>query len=271
VPRGFDPLRARFRSIARTLQPEALSSGPELAMDDIAEDLGLRSPGRRLLLGFYTAEGIEHALSHYGVLAQLTRLGYGPCRVAISVTDEIGERVRVFGTAGGAEHLLGEMVLERKIIDQAPVLYVHWLTLRNPLAAFTAQRPALPGQEVPGLGLAREATEILARMAERLGLEGVAFRPAGYHTAYAGRALLRFVDPARQGRFEALVRDLSSVPLAEAAQLLASGRVRLNGAPYVWEADEMARWLSPHPSDEAAVAAERERVRFTVEAGAAGE
>jgi hypothetical protein len=151
------------------------------------------------------------------------------------------------------------------------VLYVHWLTLRNPLAAFTAQRPALPGQEVPGLGLAREAAELLARMAERLGLEGVAFRPASYHTAYAGRALLRFVDPARQGRFEALVRDLSSVGLAEAALLLASGRVRLNGAPYAWEADEMVRWLRPHPSDEAAVAAERDRVRFTVEAARAGE
>jgi acetoin utilization deacetylase AcuC-like enzyme len=271
VPLGFDPLGARFRSIARTLQTEALSGGSDvdLRLDDIAEDLGLRSPSRRLLLGFYTAEGIEHALSRYGILAQLLRLGYGSFRVDVSVTDEIGERMRLFGMAGGAEHLLVETVLERKIIDRAPVLYVHWLTLRNPLAAFTAQRPALPGQEVPGLGLAREAAELLARMAERLGLEGVAFRPASYHTAYVGRAILRFVDPARQGRFEALVRDLASVPLREAALLLASGRVRMNGAPYTWEPDEMARWLRPHASDEAAVGAERERVRFTVDAGAA--
>src|SRR5205823_6058723 len=61
----------------------------------------------------------------------------------------------------------------------------------------------LPGQDTPGLGLAREIGELLARIASRLGLEGVAFRPAWYHTAYAARHYFHFADPARQGRFEA--------------------------------------------------------------------
>ncbi|GAC1344191.1 MAG: hypothetical protein NVSMB23_18800 [Myxococcales bacterium] len=270
VPRGFDPLGVRFVSIARTLSPETLGAGAGLDLDDIAEDLGLRSPTRRLLLGFYTAEGLEHALSRYGILSELVRLGYGGFRVIVSVNEAIGERMQLVGTAGDKEHLLVETVLERRSIDSVPILYVHWLTLRNPLAVFTAQRPALPGQDVPGLGLAREAAELFARMAERLELGGVAFRPASYHTAYASRGLLRFVDPARQGRFEALVRDLAAVPLGETTLLLAAGRVRINGAPYAWEADEMVRWLLPRPIDEASVAAERDRVHFTLEPGAAG-
>jgi hypothetical protein len=143
------------------------------------------------------------------------------------------------------------------------VLYVHWLSLRNPRAQFSDLRPRLPGQEVPGLGLAREIGTMLWRMAVRLGLGGVVFRPAHYHIAYAARHEFQFVDPGRQGRFEALVRDLEGVPLLEATTAVAEGKVRLDGAPYAWEAEEMAYWLRESPADAGEVERERERVRFT--------
>jgi len=127
-----------------------------------------------------------------------------------------------------------------------------------------AQRPRLPGQEVPGLGLARETGTMLARMAIRLGLGGVAFRPAHYHTAYAARHAFTFVDPERQGRFEALVRDLADAPLLEATIAVDEGRVLLDGAPYAWEADEMVYWLRESPADAGEVERERERVKFTL-------
>ena len=90
-------------------------------------------------------------------------------------------------------------------------------------------------------------------MAARLGLEGVAFRPAAYHLAYGGRDTLQFVDPARQGRFEALVEALRGLPLTDATRAVAEGRVRLNGAKYEWETDEMVHWLEPRDEDRAAV------------------
>jgi hypothetical protein len=145
------------------------------------------------------------------------------------------------------------------------VLFVHWLSLRNPRAQFSERRPRLPGQDVPGLGLAREFGELLTRIAKRLALAGVAFRPAHLHTAFPARHLMAFIDPARQGRFEALVRDTAHLSLLEATTALDQGRVRMNGEPYAWEPDDMALWLRDPPSDPAAVAAERERVRFTVE------
>jgi hypothetical protein len=36
---------------------------------------------------------------------------------------------------------------ERREIAGAPVLYIHWLALRNPRARFAPERPQLPGQE----------------------------------------------------------------------------------------------------------------------------
>ena len=68
-------------------------------------------------------------------------------------------------------------------------------------------------------------------------------------------------------RGEATLVDLNraGVPLLEATTAVAEGKVRLNGAPYLWEADEMAYWLRESPADPGEVELERERVRFTYE------
>ncbi len=263
IPAQYDPLSARFALVSAGLSPAELTESGDISTEELEEALGIRPPRRRLLLGFYTAAGIEHALFQYGVFDHLERMGFRQLRAAFDAAG-LGERVRLFGQAEGKEHLLIEVILERRRVLDVEVLYIHWLSLRNPRAQFSDRRPRLPGQEVPGLGLARETATMLARMAIRLGLGGVVFRPSHYHTAYAARHEFQFVDPERQGRFEALVRDLGHLLLLEATQAISEGRVLMNGAPYAWEADEMAYWLRESPAEPGEVEHERERVKFTV-------
>jgi hypothetical protein len=73
------------------------------------------------------------------------------------------------------------------------------------------------------------------------------------------------VEPARQGRFEALLRDLGHLTLLESTRALAAGQVRLDGALYRWEPDEMVRWISAPPVDQTIVDSARERFRFSVD------
>jgi acetoin utilization deacetylase AcuC-like enzyme len=263
IPRDYDPLLASFAMVSAGISPAELTDSGELTAADLEEALGLRPRQYRLLLGFYTASGMEHALFRFGTLDHLERLGFRQFRVEFD-TAGLGERMRLFGRAGGEEHLLIELVLERRRVQGVEVLYLHWLSLRNPRAQFSALRPRLPGQEVPGLGLAREVGTMLARMAVRLGLGGVVIRPSHYHTAFVVRHGFVFVDPERQGRFEALVRDLAGVPLLEATLAVSEGRVRMDGKPYVWEADEMVYWLRESPADAGEVERARESVRFTL-------
>jgi acetoin utilization deacetylase AcuC-like enzyme len=263
IPAEYDPLSARFAMVSRDLSPGDLSESGELTQEDLEEALGIRPARQRLLLGFYTASGMEHALYRYGIFEMLERMGYRNFRAEFDSVG-LGERVRVHGEAAGDEVLLVELILEKRRVLGVEVLYVHWLSLRNPKAQFSDRRPRLPGQEVPGLGLAREAGTMLARMAIRLSLGGVVFRPAHFHTAYAARHAFTFIDPERQGRFEALVRDLKPLPLLEATLAISEGRVSMNDVPYVWEADEMAYWLRESPSEPGEAERERERVHFTV-------
>jgi acetoin utilization deacetylase AcuC-like enzyme len=266
IPADYDPLSARYARVARELTPSELTDDGELTAEDLEEALGIRPVRQHLLLGFYTQSGFEHALYRYGILEQIERFGYRQFRVAFD-TSGMGERARLYGEADGAEHVLVELVLERRRVHGVEVLYVHWVSLRNPRAHFSDLRPPLPGQEVPGLGLAREVGSMLARTAIRLGLGGVVWRPAFFHTAYTARHEFQFIDPARQGRFEALLRDLGRLPLLELTDLLARGQVWMNGAPYAWEADEMAYWLRESPAEPGEIEAERERVRFTLAPG----
>ena len=265
IPAGYDPLAARFGRIARRLSP-ALRGGDEwITQEELDESLGLRRrpASARRLLGFYTREALEQALVRYGLIPHVMRLGYSRLRLEL---DEVsaGERMRLWGWSEGQEHVLLELVLQRRRIGSEDFLFVNWLTLRHPRARFNTVHPGLPGQDVPGLGLSREASELLAIMARRLGLAGVAFRPSWFHVAYAARHRLRFHDARRQGRFEAMVRDFQNVPLTDATVAVAEGRARLNGQPYTWEAEDMVYLPTPTPDDEEVAAAERERCHFTL-------
>jgi hypothetical protein len=255
IPPDFDPLGAELADIAVSLSQDQLGGGLVFTEEDFPELYGKKSPER--LLGYYTRDGIEYALERYGILPLVRRLGFSDLRIEL---DEGRFRLK------SKELVLIELEVSKKEIAGLELLFVNWLSLRNPHAHFSAKRPQLPGQEVPGLGLAQEAQALLSIMAERLRLVGVAFQPSWFHMAYAGRHATRFFDPKRQGRFKALVRDLRDLPLLEATRAVAEGRVRLNGAPYQWEADPMVHFLKHEsvPQDAEEIAAERERCHFTL-------
>lgn len=274
IPAAYDPLDAHFTAIAARLGRKELDGGEALDLADIeSELLGRSAPAARVrLLGLWTASGIEYALYRYGVLAHLRRLGYTDFRVTIT-SASAGQCVRVYGSDINddrnsdinREHLLAECVLDRKRIGERLFLFVNWLTLRNPRTPPSARRPLLPGQDVAGLGLMREAVEIVQMMAQRLELAGMAFCPAHYHLAVTAQSGFRFAEPARQGRFEAMARDLGHLSLPEASHAVTQGRVLLDGAPYAWEASTMVHGVEPTEEEAHVIEAERARARFMVQ------
>ncbi len=265
IPTDYDPLGARFTRISRSLPSESLGDEPFLTEADLADVLGAPRHTPLKFLGFYSAQGIEYALERFRVVPLLRRLGFQNVHVVIDEVPPYG-RVRVLGTDAltGEQATLIELEAERRRLGEETFLFVNWLSLRNPRAQFSPSRPQLPGQEVPGLGLAREMTHILTLVAVRLKLAGVAFRPSWFHMAYTARHDSRFIDPRRQGRFQALLRAARRLPLLEATRAIHEGRVTLNGQPYEWEPDEMVRWqdAAQIPRDKAEIAAERDRSRF---------
>lgn len=219
----------------------------DLSPADLAADL----PGDpHLFLGRFDGAALRRELEQAGVLPGLRERGYDDLTLRFELAS--GEHRLFVFPSGGLEPLvdlrLAEAVIVVKEIVPRPhglellsVLSIHWLALQDPRASFTAERPRFPGQRHPGLGLVRPLVRRLHDWARNWGKDGLLNFPEYFHNACLYAEAFRFVSPARQGRFEALQRDLAPHPLAVASSLVDAGEiVEEPGARELrWEPGEM--------------------------------
>jgi hypothetical protein len=213
----------------------------------LALDLG-REP---LFLGRFDEAGLRAELDREGILHGLARRGYE--QVVLRTHCESGEHRLRIRPRGGRTTLVDlrleettmvvtDEVVRRSGLEVMSVLSNAWLSLQDPRARFTPERPRLPGQRWPGLGLARAFYTLLARWAREWGKDAVLATPEYFHNAVFYSPAFRFLSPGEQGRFEALRRDLALWPVATASTAVAEGRVRDLAAarPFAWRPGAMA-------------------------------
>jgi acetoin utilization deacetylase AcuC-like enzyme len=234
----------RYRRVAAKLRSTDLTTDPtgddwQLTPEDILPALtGADSRGRSRFLGYYSRHGIELALERYGFLPKLRGLGFHNLQLEFDLDPRSGHTLRVF--AGSHP---GEPVCEIRLLrssGQVPgmeLLSVEWLLLQNPSASFTVERPRLPGQRHPGLGMLRDVWALLIMVCERLDLDGVSFVAGHYHLVVQSHGHLGFLDPAAEARFDAIYQELKSLPLAEATRLVDEGGLSsaADGTPIAWD------------------------------------
>jgi hypothetical protein len=250
-PADEEVLVARYGALSRLLDPAELTGAAEesdgwgLTAEDLMGSLA-GGPADVRLLGFYTRHGIELALEQAGVLDRLRDLGYEQPAVDLDLAPG-RHTLRVFGDRR-KQQLLVEVRLrrDRRTLPGFELLAVDWMLLQHPRGRFTAQRPALPGQRHPGLGMLRDAIALLVQVCVRLGLDGLTFTPSHYHLVQQSTRHLRMLDPADAALFEALQEALAGVPLHEASRLVEEGAVveAATGAPFRWRGMPMLLALS---------------------------
>ncbi len=244
-----DEKRRHFDRIARELVPSDLQYEP-CALEFSEEDIigGLIAPAQQSILGYYSLHGVELALERYGFLDSLRRRGFTKLRVDSDSSDSQRQILRIYGRKrefrGAGEMLLVELVAGRRFLElpeplgRAEVLYVEWLLLQDPTRGFDLDRPQLPGQEYPGLGVATEMLELLRQVCLRLDLDGIASRPSNFHNALVAARSFRHVDPEAEGRFRAIRRAVGRRSLLEATHAIDRNELRAaDGTPQPWVAD----------------------------------
>lgn len=234
-PATGDILLHRYRQMARLLNPAELSGdgeGEPASDDDWGlrpEDLfgGVGGPQATRFLGFYTRQGLELTLERTGLLARLRAIGFDDVQVDLELTGPVGQTVRVYGDAARRELLIEVRARrDRGTLPGMELLSIEWMLLQNPRAAFTAERPPLPGQKYPGLGMAQDVVALMVLACDRLKLDGLLFVPSRFHIVGTMRGPFRFLDPEDEGRLDAIRAALRDVPLAEAARHVEEGRLR---------------------------------------------
>ncbi len=247
VSEAFDPVLRRTLDVSRRLDRSTLEGRADgLTDEELLESMGVPVRNREArFLGFYTRHGLEYAFAAHGYLPALRRLGFQGLEVHVETSDG-PDRVRLTAQVNGEPRTLLDLSASVRTIGDWRVLFLEWVELRDPRLHFTSDRPRLPGQHQPGLGLAEETGALMARAAERLQLDALALEPAHYHIAWMGRSRFAFVDPRRRGEQRALERYLKGVPLVVASQLLAEGLPLRDGQTYTWAPAEMVAPVKAH-------------------------
>ncbi|WP_457566613.1 hypothetical protein [Caldithrix abyssi] len=198
-------------------------------------NIGQRSEG--LFLGFYSRKGIETALDRYEITKELNKKGFKKLIFDMDTSDPYIHRLAIYDREKKADRLLIEVVLRKKMIEiQMPfrthlngrvfeTLAIEWLCMQNPDQSFTREKPRLPGQHFPGLGMASRAVEILIITAWRLNLAGLLNTPDHFHNAYLYSRIFYYLDPKIQARFVALCRDLKAYSVYEISWAIEWGAV----------------------------------------------
>jgi hypothetical protein len=213
------------------------------------------------VLGVFDIDALRQRFEHAGVFRVVADRGFSDPQIEVITVGQAIPHVHLYGNKNRQRHLLLEACLSETVVRPAffaargfPIespIYLavaYWVREQDPTRPFRHDRPRLPLQRHPGLGCLRQAFRVITGMAIDLGKDGVACMPKFFHDAYIFHRsrLFLFLDPAEQGRFEALVRDLRPLSLRDTSLALVSAAVSdRDGVPVSWRPGYQVFPLSP--------------------------
>jgi hypothetical protein len=196
----------------------------DLSDDELLSELS-KLPGLDLFLGRYTMEEIEERLRQRGILDKLATAGYPDVKVEVNTDLVYNHRLYVHTGVRDYDHILIELRLREGMFEPKTqfipevrvgalsMIMVDYLLLQNPKAGFHPGRPALPQQNYPGLGILKDMIPMVIEVVRESGRAGVLDVPEHYHGALFYSKWFKFINPAMDGKFRAMRRDLGSHPL----------------------------------------------------------
>jgi len=238
-----------YRRLTKLMKsPRQSETKPGLDADDWGlndEDLGaVGSGGETRFLGRYSRLAVERALEDCGLLERLRAKGFKGLRIDIDLSAPMGHTLRIL-TRGEQPRPVMELRLrrDRSLARDREFLFVEWLLIQDTRQgpsereAFTLERPLLPGQHYPGLGLLRDTVAALVVVCEQLDLDGIAFVPTHFYLAKMAKPMGYFWNPTDEARFLAVQQSLRGLRLGEIIATIERGGVvdETTGEPFVWQ------------------------------------
>ncbi len=202
---------------------------------------------RALFLGMYDEAALRSRFASIGLFDLLAHKGYADVALLTHRDSSGVSRLQVYRETPLPDNLLIDARFSETLFTpfrafcedcdgNGPctfhVIVIEWVETRDPSAAFTKDRPQLPGQHAPGLGVLAILKKFVAVLAGEISRDGFMNVPDHIHSALMYSDAFMFVDPEREGYIRALRRDLKGVSLGDITWGFITGTVydRASGA-----------------------------------------
>lgn len=193
------------------------------------------------LFGRYDTEAVAGMFEEAGVLQAVRSRGFRHPTLTLGGIESPLTHVQLHAAKEGSVHLLFDGCLTEATADTsafgvdaprshrpASVIVIFWAREQDPTAHFAADRPRLPLQDHPGLGVLKRVFRVGARIAIEMKKDGLAAYPKFPHDAiiFFRSRLFLFLHGEEQGKLEAMWRDLGHLGLRDFSLAISSGAAR---------------------------------------------
>ena len=213
-----------YKKIAKKISRIEIQGGAdedELSMESLLS-FGRFQASSNFFLGVFSNSGLKHILERFHIMDLLEERGLTNITTEIETSDPRTHKFYIYTGEPTPSNVICEFVakkgplhFEKGLLENYPTipmsfLQIEWLLLQNPRKRFADEKPRLPGQSYPGLGLGMHMMLLLTILSKNMGLDGIINKPHFFHTAFIFSKKFVFVDPYKQAEIESLNRDLLS-------------------------------------------------------------
>jgi hypothetical protein len=218
----FNTKYRRRHDAVISLDEDVLSSQFECSLGA----LSFSSKCDELFLNRFRQNTVNQLLESSGMMSALAQKGF-PAIIADFSKDGTGmHRLLLYADSAKKTNILAEIRLSEQppvqLSSVTPVpagkkqvhlLQLEWICLENPTARLIKDRPLLPGQRRPGLGILSQALAFLTMLVDETGCDGLAITADHFHAAAMYSSHACFSDPHEEGILRAVLRDLAAYSL----------------------------------------------------------
>lgn len=186
------------------------------------------SGSRKLFLGRFNENDLTEIIGSIGLTSHLESIGFDKLIIDIDKDENYIYYLKLYWKNKDFENQLIDLRVSDNIFvpdkrffgeNENPPHYdmitIEWLSSRNPLKQFDEQKPQLPGQTNPGLGVLKYCFRLLYIVAREIYKDGFLDIPDHMHGAIMYSKKFKFFDPVHEAILRAVMRDLKDYSLSD--------------------------------------------------------
>ncbi|MCL1911591.1 MAG: hypothetical protein FWG13_05250 [Leptospirales bacterium] len=222
-------------------------------------------PQSPMFLGCFSADDFLAVMEKIGMLAGLKELGFNDINVHIDIDEARVHYMKLYSGKPGPENMLIDLRVtetrfmpdkrffpKAELVPAYDMVVIEWLSLQNPKTDdFASDRPQLPGQTKPGLGILKYCFGIMYEVAKEVSKDGFLDMPEYLHAAIMYAKKFKFFDPVYEAMIRALLRDLSSYSMSDLSWGMITKTIidESTGAPEIYAPSEQIYHASDRMKD----------------------
>ncbi len=218
-----------------------------------------QSSAQTRFMGRFSKEEIFNVIESIGLLKHLESMGFSDIDIDIDRDVNYINYFKLYWKDKTIENQLIDLRVsehtfiphkrffeEGTRIEPYNMILIEWLSAKNPRAVFDENRPQLPGQTTPGLGILKYCFQLLRDISRQVFKDGFLDIPNHMHGAIMYSKEFQFFDPVQEAILRAAVRDLRRYSLADISWGVITGTIidYHKGTPAVYDPGEQIHSVS---------------------------